>query len=204
MYQYAIFDDMTQCTQDDILRLKAIASPQRLTQAMRFEHIFGQWACLKSYEMLLQLFHADLSDKLQHLHTDLSLEFRYNDHDKPYLTQDTINRLQTPYPFFSISHCKNAIAVAVGSQEIGIDIESRHRHISDGLTEHVMNPQEQQYIARHSDLATAFIELRTKKEALLKQRGTGITDDLRSVLTGNEPIQTHVFDSYIFSICTNN
>ncbi len=190
MWRYLIFDDMTCCTQTDIERLKAVASPQRLAQAMRYHHIFGQWACLKSYEMLLQL-----------LHTDLPLTFEYNEHGKPYLSTDSLQSLQTVFPFFSISHCKEAIAVAVSSKEIGIDIESRTRRISDGLAEHVMNWQEQQYIVRHSDPPSAFIVLWTKKEAVLKQRGTGILDDMRNVLTGSEPIETHITDTYIYSIC---
>ena len=104
-------------------------------------------------------------------------------------------------PFFSISHCKDAIAVVVSDREVGIDVESRHRHTTDSLVESVMNENEQYYIASRPEQDTAFIELWTKKEAVLKQRGTGITDHLKNVLTGNEHIETLLFDNYIVSIC---
>lgn len=158
---------------------------------MQYSHLFGQWTCLKSYEMLLQL-----------LRTDYPVEFEYSSHGKPYISKHILQSLQTPYSFFSISHCQQAVAVAVSGSKIGIDVESRTRRISDGLAESVMNESEQQYIARHPEPDTPFIELWTKKEAVLKQRGTGIIDDMRSVLTGSEQIETYIFDTYIMSICS--
>ena len=182
MHDYLICDDMTLCTQADVERLNTIVSPQRREQAMRYKHVFGQWACLKSYEMLLRL-----------LHIATPVSFVYNEHGKPFLPQKDI--------FFSISHCKEAVAVVVSDREVGIDIESRNRRVSQELIERVMNEDEQRYITTHPEPATAFIELWTKKEALLKQLGTGIIDDLTNVLTGNENIETHIFDNYIVSIC---
>jgi len=182
MLKYLICDDMTLCTQADVERLMTVASPQRREQALRYRHLSGRWACLKSYEMLLGL-----------LHTGTPVSFVYNEYGKPFLQQNDV--------FFSISHCKEAIAVVVSDRETGIDIESRRRCVSPELTERVMNEDEQRYIASHPEPATAFIELWTKKEALLKMRGTGITDDLKNVLTGDEDIETHIFDNYIVSIC---
>ena len=301
MRKHIIFDDMTQCTETDVERLKALASKQRLEQAMRYKHLFGQWACLKSYEMLLQLLYSsqttesvyvphdkntdflchsdskpievgnDRHDKTTDFvchqdgkpiegennrhdkNTDFvcspdgkpieygnnrysrpiglednrqgrpiglednrqgkliesagirygkEIEFEYNEYGKPRLTEEWAERMQTPFRFFSISHCKEGIAVAVSEHETGIDIESRTRRISDGLAERVMNEQEQHHIATHPDPQTAFIELWTKKEAVLKLRGTGIIDDMRDVLTGNEHIETHVYDTYIVSIAS--
>ena len=268
MRKHIIFDDMTQCTETDVERLKALASKQRLEQAMRYKHLFGQWACLKSYEMLLQLLYSsqttesayDRHDKTSDFvcspygkpievgndrhdnTTDFvcspdgkpieygnnrysrpielednrqgkliesagirygkEIEFEYNEYGKPRLTEEWAERMQTPFRFFSISHCKEGIAVAVSEHETGIDIESRTRRISDGLAERVMNEQEQHHIATHPDPQTAFIELWTKKEAVLKLRGTGIIDDMRDVLTGNEHIETHVYNTYIVSIAS--
>ena len=257
---------------------------------MRYKHLFGQWACLKSYEMLLQLLyssqttesvyvphdkttdfvchqdgksievgddrHGQTSDLVCHQddkpiegennrhdkNTDFvcspdgkpieygnnrysrpielednrqgkeieragirygkEIEFEYNEYGKPRLTEEWAERMQTPFRFFSISHCKEGIAVAVSEHETGIDIESRTRRISDGLAERVMNEQEQYHIATHPDPKTAFIELWTKKEAVLKLRGTGIIDDMRDVLTGNEHIETLLYDKYVVSIAS--
>ena len=52
---YKVFDDMAQCCSAEIMRLKACVSAQRLEQAMQYSHMFGQYCCLKSYEMLLEL-----------------------------------------------------------------------------------------------------------------------------------------------------
>jgi 4'-phosphopantetheinyl transferase len=188
MWQYLIYDDMTRCTEADMERMKSLASKQRVEQAMRYKHCFGQWACLKSYELLCQL-----------LQTDIPFDFCYNEYGKPYFT--SVVAQQFAMPFFSISHCKDAIAVVVSDREVGIDVESRHRHTTDSLVESVMNENEQEYIASRPEQDTAFIELWTKKEAVLKQRGTGITDHLKNVLTGNEHIETLLFDNYIVSIC---
>ena len=52
---YQIFDDMTQCSEQEVARLLPLVSAQRREQALRFTHLFGQYCCLKSYEMLQQL-----------------------------------------------------------------------------------------------------------------------------------------------------
>ena len=85
---------------------------------------------------------------------------------------------------FSISHCKNALAVGIADKDLylGIDIESV-RTPQDGLVERTMNTDEQAMIAAADDPAVAFTRLWTQKEAVLKMHGTGIIDDLHNVLT---------------------
>jgi phosphopantetheinyl transferase len=57
-----------------------------------------------------------------------------------------------------------------------------------------MNPAEQTQILDAEDFAEAFTRLWTQKEAVLKLRGTGLVDDLHSVLTdmGNIQMETIV------------
>ena len=52
----------------------------------------------------------------------------------------------------------------------------------------------------------AFTRLWTMKEAVFKQRGTGITGDIRQVLTGVTGILTIVNEAkgYVFSVCQEN
>ena len=50
-----------------------------------------------------------------------------------------------------------------------------------GLAEYAMSDEEQKEIEKGGDLA--FTLLWTKKEALLKLTGEGITDDIKTVLT---------------------
>ena len=74
----------------------------------------------------------------------------------------------------SISHCRTAVAVAVSSESpIGIDIECR-RSISNGLMARVCTPEERDAIHRSTDPVMTFLRYWTRKEAVLKCRGTGI------------------------------
>lgn len=74
----------------------------------------------------------------------------------------------------SISHCRTAVAVAVSEVgPVGIDIESRRR-IGEGLMERVCTPEELAAIHHSDDPTMAFLQLWTRKEAVLKCRGTGI------------------------------
>ena len=68
----------------------------------------------------------------------------------------------------SISHCRKAVAVAVG-----IDVESRRR-VSQGLIEKVCTAEEQEAIRRAADPEMEFLRFWTRKEAVLKMRRTGI------------------------------
>lgn len=160
--RYSVFDDMGLCTEAEVRRLLPLVSAQRREQALRFQHTFGQFVCLKSYCMLTDL-----------LGTDECPEFQYNEYGKPFIP----NALH-----FSISHCRHAIAVAVNEQPIGIDIESV-RPLRTALVERTMNQEEQATILSATDTSRAFTALWTQKEAVVKAQGTGIISDLRTVLT---------------------
>ena len=165
--QYRIFDDMTQCSEQEIARLLPLVSPQRREQALRYTHIFGQFCCLKSYELLTQLlvkWGRDNVDKMP--------EFVYNEHGAPYLAVG---------PYFSISHCKQGIAVAVSETPIGIDIETI-RPLNEGLVRKTMNDVERTHIFSSSHPETEFIRLWTQKEAYVKMQGTGIISDMHDIL----------------------
>ena len=74
----------------------------------------------------------------------------------------------------SISHCRTAVAVAVSPEgKVGIDVECR-RKIGDGLLERVCTADEQAAVRAAADPTMAFLQLWTRKEAVLKMRGTGI------------------------------
>ena len=172
---YSIFDDMAQCTEQEVARLLNQASDQRRQQALAYQHLFGQFACLKSYELLLQLLHS----------TPYTLHstpiFLYNEHGQPRIEDG---------PCFSISHCKNAIAVAVSHSPIGIDIEHL-RTAKPELVARTMNEAEQEYIWQASNPDWAFTQLWTKKEAMLKMHGTGIAslDGIKNTLVALENIE---------------
>ena len=163
---YQVFDDMTQCSEQEIARLLPLVSPQRREQALRYTHTFGQFCCLKSYEMLTEL----LASTPYTLHPTPS--FLYNEYGAPYLENG---------PYFSISHCKQGIAVAVSETPIGIDIEAI-RPLNESLVRKTMNSQEQTRIFSSAHPEVEFIRLWTQKEAYVKMQGTGIIADMHDIL----------------------
>lgn len=152
---------MSRCTEQEVERLLPLVSDQRRQQALRFRHLAGRYACLQSYRMLQQLMECDTLPP-----------FEYNTYGQPYWPDGS---------YFSISHCRTAIAVVVSDRPVGIDVESVRKGRPE-LIARTMNEREQQEISASADPAKAFIRLWTQKEAVLKCRGTGIVDDLHSVL----------------------
>ena len=168
---YRIFDDMTQCSEQEVARLLPIVSAQRREQALRYKHTFGQYCCLQSYKMLCELL-TEWS-RVHQLPINQQPIFLYNDYGAPYIEGG---------PHFSISHCKRGIAVAVSENPIGIDIEVI-RTFNPDLMRKTMNEDEQLRITSSAIPEVEFIRFWTQKEALLKLQGTGIISDLHHVLT---------------------
>ena len=172
----SIFDDMSQVTEAEVQRMLPLVNKQRREQALKYRHLFGQFASLKSWLMLKeQLEPLGIKD----------LEMGYNEHDKPYL-------IHHPDLHFNLSHCKNGIAVVTDSAPVGIDIES-FRHADESLRRRTMNDKELEIIGLSENPTETFIAFWTKREAVLKLRGTGIVNDLYSVLDGQGyRLETHV------------
>ena len=175
-----IFDDMTQATEAEVQRLLPLVSSQRREQALRYKHVFGQFCCLKSWLMLF--------DDVE-MSSYRDVEWRYNEHGKPYIEGG---------PYFSISHCKEGIAVAIDDQPIGIDIETV-RHADEDLIARTMNETERVGMDDRK-----FTRLWTQKEAIVKAQGTGIQSfeqlqGIRSQESGFR-IQTIEKEKYIYSI----
>ena len=172
----SIFNDMTQVSEAEVQRMLPLVDGQRHDEALRYKHLFGQFACLKSWLMLKELL------------TPLSInnmEMDFNEHGKPFLAHH-------PEVHFNLSHCKNGIAVVVDASPVGIDIES-FRPSNLALIKKTMNPAEAEQIFTSSDPVEAFTQYWTQKEAVLKLRGTGIVNNLHDVLDGKGyRLETHV------------
>lgn len=172
-----IFDHMEECTEAEVQRMLPLVSAQRREQALKYKHTLGQFCCLKSWLMLSAMHIGEM-------------EFLYNEHGKPYIEGG---------PFFSISHCKQGIAVAIDDQPIGIDIEAI-RNVDQDLILRTMNEEEQKQIHSNRD----FTRLWTQKEAIVKAQGVGIVSfeqlqGIRSQESGVR-IQTVEKEKYIYSI----
>ena len=135
--------------------------------ALRYKHLQGRRECAVGYVELLR-------GLKQCFNITSSPSFTYNEHEKPFLKE---------YPdlYFSISHCKEAVGCFVADRPCGFDIEYIRKAKPD-LVRNTMSPEETESIfaAKFPDIA--FTRLWTQKEAVLKLLGTGIVDDLHSVL----------------------
>lgn len=183
---------MEECTEAEVNRLLPMVSPQRREQALRYHHTFGRYCCLKSWVLLL----SEVTNPLKPGNDPvlIPLEFRYNDYGKPYLDGG---------PFFSISHCKEGIAVVVAENEVGIDIESIRKADAD-LIARTMNEQERLAIRNDRD----FTRLWTQKEALVKAQGVGIHsfEQLQKIVEESKGWSVESFENekYIYSIAYKN
>lgn len=87
-----------------------------------------------------------------------------------------------PHIHFSLSHCRKAVGCLIGTQPCGLDIETI-RPLKPDLVRHTMNADECAFVFGHPKPEIAFIRLWTRKEAVLKLRGTGIAGNLHEALS---------------------
>ena len=162
-------------------------SPQRREQALKFKHEQGQRLCVLAYQLLKQGLREEYGITENPL-------FEYNEHGKPSIVGH-------PDIFFNLSHCKEAAACVVSDRPVGIDVESI-REYKESLARYTMSDTELEQIlsAEHPDVA--FIRLWTMKEATLKLIGTGISNDLKTVLdTSLYKYTTVERQRYIYTVC---
>lgn len=100
---------------------------------------------------------------------------------KPYLERKTLH--------FNLSDTKDAILIAFANEaEVGADIETMVRDVDHrAVSEHYFIPAEIRSIEKAAtegsslDGKRRFLELWTRKEAVLKASGVGIMDDLKAL-----------------------
>ena len=194
-----VFDRMEECTETEVNRMLPLVSDQRREQALRYKHTMGQFCCLKSWVMLRDILKTPTKPRPNPDQTPIEWQkMEYNEHGKPFLPDG---------PFFSISHCKAGIAVAVDEQPIGIDIESI-RHAEEDLIERTMNEEEQRMIRSAAQPDRMFTRLWTQKEAVVKAEGTGICsfEQLQTLLPANKTyrLETIEKEKYIYTIAYKN
>ena len=131
--------------------------------------------------------------------------FTYGEHGKPFIKiQNSKFKIKnSSLPFFSLSHCRKAVACIIDDRPCGIDIESVGRRASDSLIRYSMNEEEIGEIKKGEPGGKAFLRLWTRKEAVLKLIGTGIRDTMKDVLV-NCPydIETRETERWVMSIAT--
>lgn len=178
-----IFNHMEECTDAEVQRMLPLVSAQRREQALKYKHTFGQYCCLKSWLMLFDLIGIP---------EYRNIEWKYNEHGKPYWEDG---------PYFSISHCKQGIAVAIDDEPVGIDIETI-RHADAELIARTMSELESERVRELGD--REFTRLWTQKEAIVKAQGVGIQsfEQLQHIMSKSRDLEISTFEkeNYIYSI----
>ena len=174
----------------DLAAVLGEISAQRREQALKFRHEQGQRLCVLAYQMLKQ----GLREEYGFTENPI---FEYNEHGKPAIVGH-------PDIFFNLSHCKEAVVCAISDHPVGIDVESL-REYKESLVRYTMNDAEIHEIESAESPASAFIRLWTMKEATMKLVGTGISNDMKSIIdTTRYKYTTVERQRYIYTVCEYN
>lgn len=179
----------------------------------------------EKYETLMQVLPEKRREQIRKLHFDMdkklslvadlfirsvactvlgcsytSLQFEKNKYGKPYLAGATDFH-------YNISHTKNAVAVGVSKEPVGIDVE-KIRDYKMKLANRFFCEEEVNYIEKETENAPKhFYEIWTKKEAYVKWVGKGLSIPLNSfdVFDCALPCRPEAVQvgGYIVSVCGN-
>jgi 4'-phosphopantetheinyl transferase len=135
-------------------------------------------------------------------HRNSGLRFGRNEWGKPYL--EGVHGFH-----FSISHTENALLVGVAPGELGVDIEALSRRVKLSAARRFFSPGEAAWIAEGGGEASRrFLRLWTRKEALAKALGRGLSGELLAVDVRSAEyaarLQTVEQSGYMCSLCADN
>lgn len=173
-----IMDGISDFDDAQISALLPLLPQWRRDRALAFKHEEGRRECVLSFALLM--FKLEREYGITH-----ELELCYEEHGKPLLRD-------YPSIHFNLSHCHSAVACVTGSSPVGIDVERRGRY-REMLARHVLNSEELATVLGSDDPDGRFLEYWTRKEALLKQRGGGVSGDMRDVLSDHAGVSLFTF-----------
>ena len=179
---------MTLCLNDHIQDMKSEHLQQVLAflPSWRRERVLAYKQESRQMESALAYIELSRALALRGLQ-DIKPHFEYNEHWKPFLPL-------YPNLHFSISHCGQAVGCVLSEMPCGLDIE-RVRRASPSLISKTMNQGEVKQIYSSSHPDVEFIRLWTRKEAVFKLLGTGITDDMQDILLRAEALHIHIIST---------
>jgi len=94
-------------------------------------------------------------------------------------------------PGFSLTHSGGLVGVALGPGAVGLDVERRRALAVDGLADHVLSDAER---SSHPLDETTFLVTWTRKEALLKVTGEGLSSPMTAITLGPVDADARVRD----------
>jgi len=189
MIEYEIFENLQELDENWVKEHQRGLPKHRREKVDAIKHLQGKREAIVAYELLERL----VGDCFG---VGELPEFEYGEHGKPSLKG-------MPDVHFNISHCKEAVVVAVGNEPVGVDVECRGRY-KESLAAHVLNEEELQHVLECKNKDLAFTELWTIKEAILKYTGEGITTDMKTVVDLHPDVTIALMnnDKYVCAIVT--
>ncbi len=107
---------------------------------------------------------------------------------------------------FSVSHTRNAVAVALSDGPVGVDVE-KVGQADPELARDIFSENELSWLnSEKAGRDRRFFELWTKKEALLKRDGNGLPENLRTVdvtvSAAPKLLSALYMGEYVVSVCS--
>lgn len=163
--------------EEHVDRLLGLLDAEELARAERFRFDHDRHRFIIGHGLLRHVLgqRLDLSPE--------AIRFARGPHGKPYIAETRLH--------FNFSDTKDAILIALSEgAELGVDVETMARSVDHmAVGEHYFTSEEVADIRETPEPKRRFLELWTRKEAVLKASGVGIMDDLK-VLRVNAPEQT--------------
>jgi len=161
-----IFDNIDSLNDDFFEAVKPLLSVQRLTKVNRLRDNLVKRTSIAVYVLLrLALFETYRINE--------AVEFEFGKQNKPKLKD-------YPHIFFNLSHSKNSAACVVAGNEVGIDIQ-KIKQVKTELAKRVLTKDEYSKFLSAAEPNDYFCEIWTVKESYLKNKGDGITKELRDI-----------------------
>lgn len=176
---FRIIDNLDDFSESRLAEIIEGLPQWRRDVVMRYKYKNGKKESALAFHLLQQML---VEENLMSRSMANQIEFVVGEHGKPQIKNHE-------HIHFNLSHCKNAVACVVGDSPVGIDVECIGRY-SEGVARYSLSESEFDSLCNHEDgteraiddLQLMFTKLWTKKEALLKLLGTGITDDIKTIL----------------------
>lgn len=114
------------------------------------------------------------------------------EHGKPFFEEG---------PYFSISHAKNRVLLAMADYCVGIDVEEK-RGYKEAVARRSFSIEELLQLETAEDKDALFTEIWTQKEAMAKYTGLGIAQILdKKIPDGVQMHTTWLDERYVYSVC---
>lgn len=189
-----LMDQPQAVNEADLLRHLQEVSMQRRVYAMKYRQLIDRVLSVEAYRLLCQGLREEYG-------IDALPELVYSSHGKPLLKD-------YPSIHFNWSHCRKGVACVLNDSPVGIDIEEVPAVVDEDMIRYCFSKAEQEDIRSAADGPLRFAEWWTRKEAVLKLTGEGLTADLPGLLVPEllQRLQMETFadgmKGWVCTVCT--